>query len=128
MIALTENLIKELESQYWEQQQRVDIVAPIVAAILNLEQTNLSVGKYYTAEWDEECLTLWETGSKKPIMKAEWDDENRCWFENGSSLTQETTNYFQEKVLPFIRQAMQQKREREVSDRHQKSKQQELEL
>lgn len=127
-IALTEDLTKELESQYWEQQQRVDIVAPIVAAILNLEETTRSVGKRYTAEWDEECLTLWETGGKKPIMKAQWDGESRCWVESGSKLSQETTNYFQEKVLPFVRRAMQQKREGEASHRQQKSKDKELEL
>ena len=128
MIALTEDLIKQSESRYWEQQQRVDIVAPIVASILNLEETTRSVGKRYIADWDEECLTLWETGNNSPIMKASWDGENQRWVERNSKLTQETTNYFEEKVLPYVQLAMLSKREREASSRFSRSKDKELEL
>jgi hypothetical protein len=137
MIALTENLMKELEGFYWEQQQRVNIVAPIVAAMLNVEKTNCYSVNRYTAEWNSPLLTLWESGNSDPIMKAEWDKEMKCWREQDSFLTQEITDYFSEEVKPVVQSLIKQelsqqasikKQNQQASIKKQKSKGFDLEL
>jgi len=110
IIALKENLMKVLEGLYWEQQRRVDIVAPIVVAMLKVKKTNHPSLNRYTAEWKSPLLTLRETGNPVPIMKAEWNGEVKRWREQDSKLTAETTSYFLEKVEPLVQSLI--KRER----------------
>jgi len=127
IIGLTEELIKQLEADYW-QEARVDIVAPIVADILRFEGTTRSVGEDYTMEWDSPLLLLWETGNPEPIMQAEWDNEQECWYDIDSKLTAETAKFFSEIVAPALQLEIKQKQESAATSHKQNNNSYEMEL
>ena len=106
--ALTENIIKQLESEYCEQQEFVNTLAPSIATLLDIKETTRLVGERYIAEWSEPFLTIEEIGNPKLIMKAERNDERELWFEAGSNLTDEITDHLSEKAELLIEKATQQ--------------------
>jgi hypothetical protein len=108
MNALTENIIKQLEGEYWEQQELVSILAPSIATLLDIKETNRLVGKRYIAEWSEPFLTIEEIGNPQLIMKALWNDDRKLWVEAGSNLTDEITEELSEKAELLIEKATQQ--------------------
>jgi hypothetical protein len=114
--ALTENIIKQLESEYWEQQELVSTLAPSIATLLDIKETNRLVGKHYIAEWSEPFLTIEEIGNPKLIMKAEWNDDRKLWFEKGSNLTDEITEELSEKAELLIEKATQQEHLQQLSN------------
>ena len=106
--ALTENIIKQLEGEHWEQQEFVNTLAPSIATLLDIKETTRLVGERYIAEWSEPFLTIEEIGNPKLIMKALWNDERELWFEAGSNLTDEITDHLNEKAELLIEKATQQ--------------------
>jgi hypothetical protein len=90
------------------QQQRVEIVAPVVAKTLNLEGTHHHAGSKYTADWQARTgtLTLTPTGGSSPVMVAQyegggWRATEQC------RLSEEETEFFGS-LLPKIEQLAQQ--------------------
>ncbi|NEQ64335.1 MAG: hypothetical protein F6K21_02325 [Symploca sp. SIO2D2] len=99
------------------QQQRVEIVAPVVAKTLALQKTHHHSGLKYTADWYacDHTLTLTPAGGKEPVMVAKleggsWRATSQC------RLSKEETEFFYS-IIPKIQLLEQQQQFKSQLDR-----------
>jgi hypothetical protein len=121
-VATGEDLGEARKRRFELQQQRVNQVAPLCAAILELMKTHSWQGKHYKTEWESPYLTLWQTDNSNPMMKAQWTGER--WVERGSNLSPETVDYFEDVVRPSVQLAW----EKQEAERRKQQKPKQLEL
>jgi hypothetical protein len=113
------------------QQERTDTVAPIVTAFLEANQTHHLDGKFYTADWDGQKLSLIDNQIQQPIMIASYqgrkEDGDVIWqsepLPQGSlGLAEKDVKTFVD-MVPAIKQKildnhLQQKKQASVSVEH----------
>lgn len=94
------------------QPQRVAIVAPIVAEMLNHNETHQLAGSQNQAAYDPQTqlLTVCDRETETPFLSARWDGTQ--WQDCGSGISAVQVDYFRSEVYPQLQQAIEGRQER----------------